>query len=572
MDNGRVYEVEPTTDVIFGTKGYVKLIPSRIYRAVAAVRQKKAPADLSSNLVDISFIGMDTSFATAPVIGTNVTPTIAQGSSLQLSEADDWKVVGIQMVVSTLNTAVWGRPVVKIYSKSGTLVQVQYLKIEDVTDSVTAKGSADAAAISASSANTKANEAGVSASAALGSETRAATAASDANDAKIAAGGFKSDAQTAASQASGSATDAAGSKSQAEQSAITAANSADSAGSSAGAAARSATSAQSAATAAGISSEAARSSSITASATLERTKTQLANAFPDVINDKGDSFFASDSVLGLAGDPINLLMGANYTKFIIPSTTYGHAFDLSGSQAYFTTRGAAPVVLAKTYEVSCDFIVTRFGSSPIQPRIGLLGMDAIYQFLDVTVAVQNPITSTGVVTLKQRFSDKVGNDQQVTTWPTGATWLRPFISFSQGSGAEISVARFTVRDVTAQVAANQAVNAAITSSSIAKASETAAGQSAYAAEQSAITASTSASNAGVSERAAAQSETNAEGSASTASTQATVAARSAIQAQTVVTQLLPSDFSQDGIFFTNDVAGKAPIDLAVGVFVDYVEN
>ncbi|WP_439137544.1 hypothetical protein [Roseicyclus sp.] len=164
----------------------------------------------------------------------------------------------------------------------------------------------------------------------------------------------------------------------------------------------------------------------------------------------------------------------------------------------------------------------------------------------------------------------------------------------------------------AEEAAFGSATAAATSASAASASETAAGASASAAETSRVNADTARAQAQVSATSAATSATNAAGSASTATTQANLAATArnsaqayaadasnsatdaataksgadsasatavsardlavaaSLSAENLAIQMLPSDFQEDGRYFTSTVAGapgSAPVDAAWS-FVD----
>ncbi|MBH0112703.1 phage tail protein [Novosphingobium sp. YJ-S2-02] len=192
----------------------------------------------------------------------------------------DWASfdVNLNLNYTSLEVTSW-RPWINNYGTAGVDTMTSRwagLFLEDVTESNAAKGSADAAATSASTAATRANEASQSASAASTSETNAATSAGNAS--------------TFASQASTSASDALGSKNAAANSAGAAATSATNAGNSASAAS---TSAQTATTKAGEASQSA--SAAATSATNANTAAGNASTYAGQASNSADDADGSAS-------------------------------------------------------------------------------------------------------------------------------------------------------------------------------------------------------------------------------------------------------------------------------------
>jgi hypothetical protein len=537
VDNGRVYEVSPTVDTQFAPKGYVKLVAQRVYRAYAAVRQKTAPNDLSKNTISIAWNGLDSSFGSTTIqIASSSVPSVASATSALCGEEDGWVIIGLDIKVASNNTAIWGRPVITFTGLASSTVQVQYVTIQDVTDSTAAANAASAAATSASNASTSATAAGTSATSANTSATNAATQASNAATSAGAASTSAGNASTSASNASTSATNAAGSATSASTSQTAAANSAFSA------------------------------------------NTTVLAGLPDRYDGTTTSQFFSNTTTGSSSAISNLAsnqtasgFGAVYEQISGPSVTFDWA-----------TRGIVTTNASKVISVEAEFQKTANTgglSAATNMAVGVRSLDSAYASLGFTLSATTALTGS-VQTISQQFSQSSASG--ILAWTANAIYLRPFARFTtEGSITSVTVQfrRLTITDVTQAVSAANSASAAATSASTATTQATAAGTSATSANTSATNAATSATNAASSAGAASTSAgaastsasnastsaSNALGSANSASTSQTASANSATNANLTRASLFPDRYDgSTGQYFTTSQTGapSAVTDLA----------
>lgn len=383
---------------------------------------------------------------------------------------------------------------------TGAFAALDGIWLEDVTESEAAKAQAAAAATSASNAAASSTTAGQQATAAQTAKTAAETA--------------KGLSETAASQASSSATNAAGSASTASTAATNAATSRDQASGFATAASGSASTAATKANEAGNSATAAAASQVSASAAKDAAVSAAIALMPDVI--------AADLLTdaGAAGAPAS--------KPNLPSAQVanGTVTSLVGTSQGAHFKAVVPWKVGEIYEVMIDVDglagSTAPTASPYAARLksNYAAATAPYEFyswvntpagqttrrvirfgLDVT-----PPAPSGVAAVK-------------ITASADAAFVRLGALFNYGTAADRQsrLKLLTVRNVTAQVAAETSATAAATSASNASASATTAGEKATAASGSAATAATKAGEASTFANQAASSASGAAGSATTAS-------------------------------------------------------
>lgn len=529
---------------LFSSRAVLPATAGKIYKIEGEIQRTAITGSADGNtVVRIEVRGLDSNYSSIGVTTSTSTAYTGNVQTVSCYVSD----VGSASILAWTSGSVWLRPYARAYAGGATSITVQFrrLTVTDVTESYNANQSATAAATSASSAGTQATNAGNSASAAQTSATNASTSASQAGTSATNAALSESNASTSASQASTSATTAAGSASTAATNATTATNAANAAGTSAAAAATSATASQSSANQAGISASAAQTSAVSASTSLEGTIVRASALFPESINATGDNFLASESIFDFVGDPATLSMATAAKTFITTTTTYGFVFNLTGSGMKFATRGAAATSSdIKSYQVEVDFYVSAFSGTAVEPKISIIGLNGDYTFLDVVTTAPTTITSAGIFTFKQVFSSTSNDLSKSAQWPTGSARIRPFVSYSGGSGAVVNIRRLTVKEVTSEVNTQGYAAAAATNASSAQIYQTAAGNYASSAQSSAVTASSKAAQA----------------------------VAQTTQITTAIAQAFPSDFSQDGMYFTNAPVGQTPTDPTVGSFKTDVDG
>jgi hypothetical protein len=523
---GRAYQVSPATDVPLLSKGQIRLTANRVYRVTAEVRQLTKPTNNSKNVFTIGLWGLDANFNALAYSGVAAAVTGFVASPASVAVADGWIKVAADVTIATANAATWGRTYLKIAANAGSVVQVMSLTIEDVTESQRAKGSADAAAVSASNASASDTAAGLKASAALTSATAAETSKQGAVDASGAASISAGKASTSASQASSSETNALGSASAAGTSATNAANSAIAAGNSAGAAATSASTAGTKATDSGNSATAANTSALNAQSSFTNAALVVSKLFPDRYDATGQLYFTSTPI----GDPKTVTDAPSNAT----ASGYGSVREMVAAGATtleFGSRNVLPATAGKIYRIEVELQRTALTATTATVSLMLLGMNSSYASLGT---VGTTITLTGSVqTATFMFSN--ASSANITAWTASSVWLRPFVRVVGVTGSNsttIQVRRLTVTDVTSEMAATNSATAAALSASNASTQSDAAGASATSATTSANTAT---SQAGTATTQAGIATTK----AADAGTAATNAGLAATSAQGIANNLLP---------------------------------
>ena len=262
---------------------------------------------------------------------------------------------------------------------SGGICDVDELSIEDITESVSAAGSASAAATSASTASTKASEAASSASSASTSATNASTSAGNAltysNNASSSANTATTkanEASTSASAAATSASNAAGSASAASTSANTASTKATEASNSASAANTSATNASTSASSAGTFASNSATSASNAAGSASSAATSLTQVQATI---RGTS-------LGLPLEQWNLNGQSIVT--ISDGKVGSSALRLAGINGAYPNQGNYIAINpGKRYRV-------KFWARPSSDAAGVLYF-ALRQFVDANGATTGPV-------------------------------------------------------------------------------------------------------------------------------------------------------------------------------------
>lgn len=401
-------------------------------------------------------------------------------------------------------------------------------KATEAGNSATAANAAKVAAESArDTADSRATAAAQSASAAATSSTQAGQSASAAQTAKTDAETARAQAQTFRNEAADSATNAAGSAASASSAASQSVTAKDQAQGFANAANTSAQNAAGSATAAGNSASAANTSKTAAEAAYSSAVSAAVALMPDVI--------AADLLTSGGG------AGAPASKPNLPSAQVANgAFtSLVGTpaQAYF--KAVVPWKVGEIYEVTIDVEGLAGSVAPIASPYALR-LNSSYSSADT--AFEYYIFGNTPVGQTTRRVIRFGLDVTPPT-PSGIQGMKVFASasaafvrfgalFNYGSATDrqARLKLLTIRNVTAQVAAETSATASATSAANAAASATLAGEKASAAQTSATAADTSRGQAQTAATQASQSETNAAGSAASASSAAQNAATSRDQA------------------------------------------
>ena len=516
-------------NVHIATKGYVPAVVGRRYRLVVRVRHVGAFAGNSQTAFRLAMWRISDSGVNDATLA-NLTYTFAA--------PDTWYDATLEVVYS--GTQPYFMPFVWVasanFGTAGPVIQVQRLRVEDVTSLVEAQNAASAAATSASTA--------------AASQTAAASSASAAQTAQTAAETARSNAQASQTAAATSATNAANSASNAATSATNAANSATLAGSSATAANTSATNAATSASDAAISAS-------TSQAALVSARLALTNGpvLPFDFRDGLVHWTDTD-----AGSPSSLSNPAGHT--IVSDAQLGQAVEFTWNTVgqILMTRGVMSVAAGRIYRVTCAFKVM---STTGNASMGVMGfvrtMNEAYTGGvgagggNLSVA---PSTTT-VYLFNRTFSSTAltGVDQVIAELGTLPFARFGFRSNAASLNAVMRVGVLRVEDITDRVLANNSATAASGSASSAATSATNAGTSATAAASSATAAATSAGNASTSASNAATSATSASGSANSAATSATTAATALSNAQRAIADIFPSDFQNDGTYWTSSLSG-----------------
>lgn len=498
---GTVVEIASagTSYLDFAQQGVLPYVAGRKYKISVRHRVKTAGA---SPLNQIYIIQLDASYAIngfAAASYISVVPTTAWiDTSLTWDSAANPANAGTKFI----------RALTQVNGNGGNSVyQIQLLKLEDVTESTNAAGSASAAATSASTATTQATNAGNSASSA---STNATNASTSAGQASTSAG----NASTSATSASTSASTATTQANNAATSANTAATSATNAGNSATAASGSASAASTSATNAGNSATAANSSAVNAASSYNAAIAVEAALLPSDFN-QGLLFWSGG--FGTYTDPTGQAFAADVQGGlnIATNSSLGVNRDISN-------RGTIPWVNGRTYRIKSRFR-SRSGAASVQHYF--IASDSTGGI--VVTPAGNTIASSGTA-----WVDLTSTYTAVADY----AGMKALHRVNAGTGQH-DIQYIKIEDITSETAAAGSASAAATSASSASTSATNAGNSATAASGSATNAatsasgaSTSASNASTSAGQASTSASNASGSASGAATSATNAANSATAA------------------------------------------
>ncbi|MDH2134937.1 hypothetical protein N5J77_27780 [Sphingobium yanoikuyae] len=484
-DVGRSMRVTATAQTDVGNIGMMPLQADRVYRLTAKVRQQTGSvfAQLQLYRIGVTSAGGSTGNGTVR-------------STYTFTALNEWVELAGTVPASTTNAMIAAgassiRCLLRLLAASSTVtVDYAYIRIEDISESTGAAGSASAAANSASQASASQSAAGLSASSAQTSATNAATSAGQAS--------------TSASSASTSANNAAGSANTASTQATNASNSANAASGSATSAGNSASAASTSASSAGNSATTATSGALYAASraagnfvakpTFEDSEKGMWNGTVSVIADANSAAGTTKALRSQARD------ATEGTDFIPLPATNDRIFRISGY-----ARGGS--------------------SSAYAVNVGIQGQLA-----------------TGAYSYPYSRAANAG----VTTWsyfdfnitiPANIVRFKPFVQSQNDSGQagsvhDARVVGLRIEDVTESSSAAGSANAAANSASAASASQSAAGSSATSATSSANTAATQASNASSSASAAAGSASSAATSSSNAGSSASSATNSANTAST----------------------------------------
>ena len=353
-------------------------------------------------------------------------------------------------------------------------VGIDYLRLEDITESYQAGISATAAATSATSATASQTAAAQSATAAATSATSASTSAGNAS--------------TSATQAAASATNASGSANSAQTSASTAAT-------------------------------AAQTSLLTA-----------VEMMPSTMEGRGKYFV--DSLIGSPSARAEMTLPSWATEV---NTDQGPTLQVGNGSTNVHISPKQHLVMAPGRRYRMTIRARHVGAFGTLSATGLSG---VVRRLTETYAALTPTTDIATTRFTFSAIDTWQDFSVEWNAPTSGSMIVCLIPYLIGASRTTlpansfyQIARVLVEDITQTTAAAASATAAATSATQAAASQTAAGQSATAAANSATTAQTQAGNASTSASQAATSATNASGSANSAATSATNAAKSQLYAQ-----------------------------------------
>jgi len=422
-------------------------------------------------------------------------------------------------------------------TSANTSASVATTKASEAAQSATsASQSANTASTQASNAESSATSAATSATNAAGSASTATTQATNAANSATAAGNSASSASTSASTATAKATEAS-------QSAASASSSANTATTQAGSASTSANSAASSASSAADSANTATSqASLAASSAHEADMLVRQISRVDFRNGDGHwvySYPFDKSVRASAPSPSE----STGQLTLVNAPGVGQVLRGSGYHV-ISERTTRPVVQGQTIRVRVKTRLTanRNHSSPHNYYLWIVTTNAQGEYVSYpTIGFNSGMTVAQgwvVHTYTINPHDIRGND----LWTEWSIMLGvngwPFVGPSgvNETAGEIQEFEFVeVEDVSAQLAAETAANAAATSASVATTKANEAAQSATSASNSANTASTKAGEASSSATSAATAATDAAGSAAAALSSSNVATESknaALQAAT----------------------------------------
>ena len=496
-DVGRSMRVTATSQIDVGNVGMLPLQADRTYRITAKVRQQTGSVFARLQLYRIGVTDNG---------GTTGNGTVANPATHTFTALNQWVELTGTVSTSTTNAMIASgassiRCLLRLLAASSTVtVDYSFIRIEDITESTDAAGSANAAASSASKASASQSAAGSSASSAQSSATNAATSAGQAS--------------TSATNASTSANNAAGSANTASTQATNAANSAGAAAGSASAASGSASTASTKATEAGNSAASAASSSIAASASA-------ASTLPSDFLNQGE-FFRSNQYLSSPANGSQIVPDATHSFPSVAGvgTVMQVVRTASTGTIHISPRGWVKIVQGRTYRIR-----TRVRSTSTAGSIFLfaIGISEASQQVSALGISQSSMAAN-------QWYDVEYISTAETLIAAGSAYLRPLLRLD--SNNTFQAAYLAVDDITESTAATGSANAAANSASQASASQSGAGSSASSAQSSANTAATQANNAKNSATAAAGSASSASTSSSNAGSSATSATNSANTAST----------------------------------------
>lgn len=513
-DVGRALRATSSSQVDVGNIGMLPLSANRVYRLTARVRQLSGSvfAQLQLYRIGVTATG-----------GTTANGTVTSPSTLTFTALNTWVDMSGTVTGGTVNAMIAAganniRALLRLVAPSSSVtVEYLYIRIEDITESDSAAGSASAAANSASSASASQTAAGSSASSAQGSATTAATQAGNA--------------ATSANNASTSASNAAGSANTASTQATNASNSANAASGSASSASTSANTASTKATEAANSADTAYSQSIYAGSRAAGNFVAKPTFEDSAIGPwQGSVSTVADAVsaLGTTRALRSQNRDATETDFIPLTANNVRTFRVSG----YAKCGSS-----SAYGVNC----------------GIHGMTTAnahsFIFLPARAAGQTSWAAFN-------FNISI---------PANIAKFRAFIQSNNDAGQpgsvhDARVVGLTIEDITDSTAAAGSASAAASSASSASTSAGNAGSSASSASNSANTASTKASEASSSASAAAGSASTATGAASTATTQANLTATYSTGGGNLLTN---TDFMVDTSGWNS--GGNSSANMSVGI-------
>jgi hypothetical protein len=568
-------------------RGLIRATPGSVFEITSEVKQEVvASGDTPYTRVILYPLDANFNYISGSAIALVASGVLAAGAVATLTgRVSDVAVAaapGVTAVVAWPAAAVWIRVGAEL-NRSGlgatTAAQLRRLAVKDITTLRGSEVQAMAAVSSASAAASSATAAGASATAASTSKTNAGTSEGNALT-------YRNDASGFASSATESARLASLSEGVATQ-----------AGKDAGAAAKAAATSEKNASdyrdAAGNSAQASDTSKQAAQAAYTGAVQATAAIFPERIDAGGQLWTANATGNPVAAVPFPV---AN----IETVAGYGLAAAITGDYMAFQ-RGVLPATVGATYEVGYEAEqVTLLAGQTSLSRVVFECLDANYALVGELYGKSSAAMPVGgLASGADRLTDvaKASPPYAVVAqaWPAGTKWIRPGVEVNKGApGAKSRVRRITVRDITAQVAAESFASASATSASASSASAGKAGESAGAASQSEKNAATSQGLALTSEQNAAQSVTDSRGarsdaydardiavqakkdakdaatasagSAQTASGSVTDAGNYATAAQTsyvaaaaataAVATLLPEVLDATAVFFTETPGGK----------------
>lgn len=430
-------------------KGAVPLTAGKIYEIQVIFIATADPTDGIGSYT-LYFGALDSAYINQVYTGATGTFTVADGVRTVTYRVSD-VADATYSIAAWAAGKVWGRPMFRTNGgEAGTpVVHVQRLSIKDITSQIEAARQAAIATTQANNASTSAANAAISASNAASSATTASGASS-----------------TATTQA-GIATSAA---TTATTQATNAANS------------------------------------------LANAIATVVSLFPDNVSSGNKDQFTNAYV----GAPSAVSTSSNA---VVDNATLGKCLALTGlgtgdNNSVFH-KGVVPLTPGKVYEFELTYIATVDPTDGVGSGIFyLFGLDGAYTTATwVGVNLPTFTVAAGVQTVTIRYSDTANATYNITAWPAGKVWGRPYVRFNQSEAGSpvVHLQKFAVKDITSQIEAAK--------------------QAAIATTQ-ATSASTSAANAAISESNAAGSATTASGASSTATTQAGIATSAATTATT----------------------------------------